>query len=332
MVSKKVVGGIVAVIVIAAIIGSIALLYTPKPTTSEQVTVMMPFVPVPPLAPYYVGIEKGFYAEEGLNVSLQFTPKGSGDAITQLVGGNAQFTQVNGDSLITARSKDLPIVAIYQVGHENLFGAIVKNNTNITSPRDLEGKTVAVPGPNAPMEITTKAMIENEGGDYNTVNFVYVGASIVPVLAEGKADAIGAYMVQEEILKSMGVDIKTFYGKDYGANFVTQCIATTEDIANNNPELVRKFIRATHKAYKYSVEHPEEAIDIFVKYNPQTNRELALRIWKRYIQEDMAVDKYPLGEINEAQWELTADTLYDMGIIQKKIKVSNAYRKDFIPS
>ena len=329
---KKLLG--IAILVIAAVtVGVFAVFYAP-PTAEKpvQVTVMMPFVPVPPLAPYYVGIEKGFYAEEGLNVSLQFTPKGSGDAITQLVGGNAQFTQVNGDSLITARSKDLPIVAIYQVGHENLFGAIVKNNTNITSPRDLEGKTVAVPGPNAPMEITIKAMIENEGGDYNTVNFVYVGASIVPVLAEGKADAIGAYMVQEEILKSMGVDIKTFYGKDYGANFVTQCIATTEDIANNNPELVRKFIRATHKAYKYSVEHPEEAIDIFVKYNPQTNRELALRIWKRYIQEDMAVDKYPLGEINEAQWELTADTLYDMGIIQKKIKVSDAYRKDFIPS
>jgi len=328
---KKIIGALIAVVVVAGVIGAAVVLYTPTPS-GEKVTVIMPFVPVPPLAPYYVGIEKGFYAEEGLNVSLQFTPKGSGDAITQLVGGNAQFIQVNGASLITARSKNLPIVVIYQIGHENLFGAIVKNNINITSPRDLEGKTVAVPGPNAPMEITTKAMIENEGGNYSTVNFVYVGASIVPVLAEGKADAIGAYMVQEEILKSMGVDIRTFYGKDYGANFVTQCIATTEDIANNNPELVRKFIRATHKAYKYSVEHPEEAVDIFVKYNPQTNRELALRIWKRYLQEDMAVDKYPLGEINEAQWELTADTLYDMGIIQKKIKVSDAYRKDFIPS
>jgi NitT/TauT family transport system substrate-binding protein len=131
--NKKIIGALIAVLIIAGAAGAAVVLYSPTPTEGEQVTVMIPYVPNPCYIPHYVGVEKGFYAEEGLNVIIQYTPKGSADAIAQLIGGNAQFIQAGGDSIILARSNNIPVLAAYQVGHENLFGAAVKSETNITS-------------------------------------------------------------------------------------------------------------------------------------------------------------------------------------------------------
>jgi len=333
MVSKKVVGGIVAIIVIAAIIGSIALIYTPKPTTSEQVTVIMPFVPLPVWNAIYAGIENGYYAEEGLNISITYTPEGSFGAIKQVGTGNIMFGIASGDSIITARSQGIPVVAIYQIEHQDLFGIIVKADSNITTPKDLEGKSIAIPGPGSPPDIAAKAIMKNSGADYTTVNFIPVGAALVPALLENKADAIAAYIEQEEMLKREGVNFRTMYAKDYGANLVTLCVITSEDMINNNPELVEKFLRATHKGYKWATSHPEEAVDIFVtKFNPAAaeHRDMHLAIWKRNIEEVIQPDKYPLGQFNKEQWETTQNILYDIGVITKKIDINKAYTEKFL--
>ena len=71
------------------------------------------------------------------------------------------------------------------------------------------------------------------------------------------------------MLKKEGVNFRTMYAKDYNANLVTLCVMTNENTINDNPELVKKFVRATNKGYEYAIAHPEEAVDIFItKFNP----------------------------------------------------------------
>jgi len=300
----------------------------------EKVTVIMPFVPLPTWNAIYSGIEKGYYADEGLNISITYAPEGSFGAIKQVGAGNVEFGIASGDSIITAQSQDIPVVAIYQVEHQDLFGIIVKSESNITTPKDLEGKTIAIPGPGSPPDIAAKVIMKNAGADYTTVNFVPVGATLVPMLLQNKADAIGAYIEQEEMLKRESVKFRTMYAKDYNANLVTLCVMTNENMINNNPDLVKKFVRATNKGYEYAIAHPEEAVDTFItKFNPVAveHKDMHMAIWNRNIEEVIQPDKYPLGQFNKDQWTMTQDTLFDLGMITKKIPVSEMYTDKFVP-
>ena len=123
MADKKLLGIAILVIAVIATIGALAVFYAPAPTEEKpvKVTVIMPFVPLPVWNAIYAGIENGYYAEEGLNISITYAPEGSFGAIKQVGAGNVMFGIASGDSIITARSQGIPVVAIYQIEHQDLL-------------------------------------------------------------------------------------------------------------------------------------------------------------------------------------------------------------------
>jgi len=233
-----------------------------------------------------------------------------------------------------AKSKDLPIVAVYQNEHSDLFSVITKKDSVITKPADLIGKSIAMPGPGSPPDIAAKAILKNSGVDYNDVNFVPVGSALIPALLKGEADAIAGYIIHELILEGEGVDINVWYAKDYNANFAGCSIMANEKMLKENPELVKKFVRATDKGFRYAMDNPKKAVDAYIKiFNPDAEkfRGIELEYWKRLTNEVYQPDKYPLGQFNKDQWIMTQDTLFDLGIIDKKTDVSKMYTDKFLP-
>jgi ABC-type nitrate/sulfonate/bicarbonate transport system substrate-binding protein len=190
-----------------------------------------------------------------------------------------------------------------------------------------------MPGPGSPPDIAAKAILKNVGVDYNNVSFVPVGAALVPSLLGNKTDAIAGYIIHELILEGEGVDYRVWYAKDYGANFVTLSIITNEETLMDNPELVRKFVRATDKGFKYAMDHSEEAVDAYIKnFNPEAEkfRDIELAYWERLTNEVYQPDKYPLGEFDRDQWVMTQDALYDLDMVEKKTDVDKMYTTEFV--
>ena len=300
----------------------------------EKVTVMMPFVMCSEWTAFYTAINNGYYADEGLDVTMLYTSEGSFGSVKQVAAGKTTFGYAGGDSVILGRSKDLPIVAVYQHEHSDLFSIITKADSSITEPADLDGKTIAMPGPGSPPDIAAKAILKNVGVDHNNVSFVPVGAALVPTLLGNKADAIAGYIIHELILEGEGTDIRVWYAKDYGANFAGLSTITNEKTLKENPELVKKFVRATDKGFKYAMKHPEEAVDAYIKnFNPDAEkaRDIELAYWERLTNEVYQPDKYKPGQFNKDQWTMTQDTLFDLGMITKKTPVSEMYTDEFVP-
>lgn len=330
--NKKIIGTLIAVAIIAIAVFAAGCV-EPTEKVGEQVTVMMPFVMNSEWCAFYTALNNGYYADEGLNVTMLYTSEGSFGSVKQVAAGKTTFGYAGGDSIIMARSKDLPIVAVYQNEHSDLFSIILKADSPITEPSDLDGKTIAIPGPGSPADIAAKAILKNVGVDYNNVSFVPVGAALVPTLLGNKADAITGYIIHELILEGEGVDFREWYAKDYGANFVTLSIITNEETLKDNPELVRKFVRATDKGFKYAMDHPEEAVDAYIKnFNPEAEkfRDIELAYWERLTNEVYQPDKYPLGEFDRDQWVMTQDALYDLDMVEKKTDVDKMYTTEFV--
>jgi NitT/TauT family transport system substrate-binding protein len=329
---KRIIGALIAVVIIAAI-GAAVVLYTPTPAEEEQVTAMMSFIPVTDWNPFYVAIDKGYYADEGLDVTMQYSTEGSMGPIKQVASGKTQFGIASGASLITARSQDVPVVAIYQVVHVNPYGVIAKKGSGIIKPSDLVGKSVAISGAGSPTDIMTKAILYKSGVDYNNVTFVPVGAAQISSLLEDKTDAIGGHLFFDFLLKSMGVETDAIWAKDCDANLVDEALITNEELLKNNPELVRKFVKATKRGLEYAIEHPEEATDIYIKFNPDAaeKRDFNLEYWETYVNELVQPNKYPLDQqFDHDRWTMTQDTLYDIEVIDRKTDITTMYTNEFV--
>ena len=331
--NKKIIGALIAVVVVAAAVFAAGCV---GPTDGEQVTVMMSYLPAMGFSSFYCASDQGYYADEGLDVTIQHSSEGSMGPIKQVGANNIEFGMASGDPLIIARSKGTPVVYIYEVEQVNPFLVIALKDSGISKPENLLGKTVAIPGAGGPQQIITEAILLKSGLDYHNVTFVPMAGQETAALLEHKTDAMAGHIFNLYLLKSMGKggDLNVIYGRDY-ANMVGNGVITNEKTLNENPELVKKFVRATDKGFKFAMDNPEKAVDIYIKnWAPQyaDKRDFQLGFWKELINETYQPDEYPPGQMRGEQWTVTQDVLYDLGMIDHKIDLNKAYTTEFVPS
>jgi len=183
------------------------------------------------------------------------------------------------------------------------------------------------------VDIAAKAILKNSGVNLASVNFVPVGAGLIPALLQDRADAIAGFIIHELILKAEGVDYGVWYGKDFNADFAGGSILTSDKLLSNDPDLAARFVRATDKGFRYAMANAEEMVDGYIaKFNPQAakDRQLELDYWTRQVNEVYLPEQFTPGSINDTQWQVTQDTLFDLGLITQKTDLSKAYTKAFL--
>ena len=336
MADKKLLGIAILVIAVIATIGALAVFYAPAPTEEKpvQISVMMGFVPLVIWSPFYTALDKGFYADEGLNVTIQYTTEGSMGAIKQVAAGKVEFGYGGGDAIIIARSKGIPVVMIYQTEQKQPFRIIAKKKTGIKEPKDLIGKKVATPGFGSSAYIVDRIILYKAGVDYKKVEFVATGGGArLNAFLNDNVDASDFHITHEVILRRRNESINIIYASNY-TNVPAIGLFTSEDMINKHPDIVRKFVRATRRGLIYAINHPEEAVDIFIKFQPEAakDRDLQLAIWKAYSKEILLTDtEIPRGGCNYTQWEEAQDVLYEIGMIDKKTDITKACTDEFLP-
>jgi len=304
-----------------------------------HVTAIMPYIPNSEWTGFYAASIQGYYEDEGLDVEFDYTTEGGFGAIKQVVAGQADVGYAASDSVILARSQDLPIVAVYQPEKNNQFCLIAKVERGFSGPGDLAGTTIAITGAGGPVHVAALAMLTDAGVDPDTVSFVPVGGELIPALTEDRADVIAAYLFTDVMLETMGVDVDIWYTDDYVGNYaVTSIVASEGMIAAGNSDgrsIVDRFVRATDKGWKYAIEHPETAVDEYIEtFAPEAEayRDVELEYWDRlvanvYVGSNLAT----LGDIVPSTWNRASQVLYDLGITETRVDPSGAYTTDFLP-
>jgi NitT/TauT family transport system substrate-binding protein len=219
-------------------------------------------------APFFVGVKNGYYRDEGLEVTVE-PGNGSGNVAQAIGNGNGHFGAVDGGTMMNLVSKGLQVKAIMGILQRSPLAAIVNTKSGIKEPKDLEGKSLAATNGDALMALFP-AFVEASGIDKSKVTLINAdAASKNAIMISGRADAILTFnFLAVPPLQAAGLEVATLDYADYGVNVPGLSLIASNSYIEQNPEIVEKFVRATVKAYDWSIQHPEQAIDILVEMNP----------------------------------------------------------------
>src|SRR5262245_16815145 len=201
---------------------------------------------------FYLGVDKGFYKEEGIDLTVG-EGKGSGVAV-QLVGAKSDtFGLSDGSSVIAGVTKGAPVQAFMGVMNKSPFAIIYRADSGIKTLKDLEGRTIAATTGEAGLVIFP-AIVNTNKLNGEAIKFLRVdGAGKVVAMLEKRVDAmLGGLENQALILPQRGMQVGTFNYSDIGVNTLGLVLHANKETIEKNPELVRKFMRATQKSLAYA--------------------------------------------------------------------------------
>jgi NitT/TauT family transport system substrate-binding protein len=282
-------------------------------TTADGVTkVKIGVIPIVDVAPIYLGIKQGFFAERKLDVTLE-TAQGGAAIVPGIVSGQYRFGFSNTTSLLLASSQGLPLKVVAPgvatTGEQGRdFGAvIVKGDSPIRSAADLAGKRVAVNTLKNINTTTVNRVVAQAGGDPSTVKYVELAfPDIVAAVARGDVDA--GQVVEPFLTIATGQGMRQVASNYAGTDphLVVGMYFTSQAFTQQNRKVVDGFAGAMRKSLEYAAAHPDEVraiLTTYTKIDPTVQAGLVLPKWPT------TVDRAPV--------QVLADLAVKDGLITK---------------
>ncbi len=298
----------------------------------EKVTFRLDTSFLPKHGIFFCALGKGFYKQEGLDVEI--SPSTGSMATCQIIAtGKETFGFADAGTMVLSRQQGARVKMIAVIHAKNPYSVVTLARNNIREPKDLEGKTVGIdPGGTL---IMWPVFCQLTGIDPKKVNVVTTdNAAKVPGLLAGRFDAIGGYMVSDPpVIAGMGETPYVIPWSKYGFNVYSNGIVVNERLINENPELIRKFLRATIRGIKYANDHPEEAAKILVSYVPAINP-VAAKVGIEAAAERLWTEEalqHGIGYMTDAKWNELQETLMKYMNLKEKSSVDKLYTNDFLP-
>ncbi|MFW6120392.1 MAG: ABC transporter substrate-binding protein [Petrotogales bacterium] len=280
-------------------------------------------------AGYYVAMEKGYYEKEGIKVVFNEYDENVPvkDAVAE---GLADFGIDGANQIIIGRSEGKPLKAVavhYRMSPTAAFASL--KEAEITTPLDWEGKKIGFL-PDSTGAIF-KTIVNKYGLNESNITYIQYGYDF-NLLYHGTVDVIPIYIFDEPyIMEQEGYEIDTILAYDYGIRFYGDTLFTTDQMIENNTNLVHKFVSASLKGWRYAIENPNVTIDIVLKYD---HEDYHSREYETYIltHESPLVhtgEDY-IGWMRNSVWQEMYNTLSDQGMIDSPINVSECYTMEFL--
>jgi putative hydroxymethylpyrimidine transport system substrate-binding protein len=275
----------------------------------------------------YEAVDKGYFEDEGLNVSV--VPPADPSAILALIAsGESDFAMFYQPDLLQARNEGVPVVAVAGVVQRPLNSMMALKSSGITRPADLAGKKVGTPGlPWNEAMLTT--MLEADGLTRDDVELVDVGWTLNQSLMAGTVDAvIGVYWTHELIvLENEGHETNVLLPDDWGVpSYYELILVTSEKTVKDRPEMVEKFVKAFNKGYAQALDDPQGSIDTLIRLNPdaeidesvdRAGVDLLVPLWESTGQ--------PFGSLSPERWTSLADWMKAQSLLD-----DDAYDTSFV--
>jgi NitT/TauT family transport system substrate-binding protein len=226
--------------------------------------------------PFYYGKDRGFYAAEGIDLTLN-EGRGSANTVQVVAAGSDTFGLADSSSVIVTASKGADVKSVMSLLNSTGFAVISMASTGIRTPKDLEGKRLAV-SPGDPLGQLFQAVAAVNKLDMSKISLVQVdpAAKVVSVL-ERKADALlGGADDQYFLIKQRGIEPAALRFADHGANIVGMTVLTKGELIKSKPDLVRRFVRASARSWEEAKKNPGAAVDAALKVKPDLNRQSTL--------------------------------------------------------
>lgn len=296
-----------------------------QPSELRQIQLPMGYIPDPQYAPWYVAVEKGYFAEEGIELAFDYSFETDGIA---LVGANElPFAVASGDQVILARAQALPVVYVLEWFERFPIAVISKAGAGIETPADLAGRSVGLPGFFGASYVGYVGLLSANGLNQQDVEGTDIGFTQVEALLNDQVDAAVVYVNNEPVqLATQGEPTNIIYVADY-INLATNGILTNERTIAEEPALVQSMVRAFLRGLDDTLADPDEAFEISKKYveNLDDSRKGVLEASLPFWQSDRP------GLTDAATWERTQEVLLEMGFLDEPLNdLDAAYTNEFV--
>lgn len=279
---------------------------------------------------FYVALDKGYYEEEGLDVTI-LRGQGSADAIRNVASGSADIGFADAGSLVLARGNDgVPVKLVSIVYASPPQALFALSDSGMSEPADLEGKVIADTASSS-NRLLFPAYAQAAGIDASTVTWVAAESSALPtLLATGRVDAIGQFLVGEPLLAAATAPsgVEAFPFRDVLSFYGNGIVASEETIAEN-PDMVRGFVRATIRGMEDAFAAPQEAGAIMNRYQRQIDPDV-IAGETELVATLAQVEGQPLGLIDPSRVQETVDVVMEYFTIDRPVEASELFVEGFV--
>ncbi len=245
-----------------------------EPGASGEATLVLDFSPNAVHAGLYAAIDRGWFADEGLELEIR-TPGESTDAPKLLEAGRTEFAvlDINDWGIARERGLDLlPVAALVQVP---LAAVIAGERDAVRRPSDLQGLTVGVTGLPSDDAVLDR-VVAADGGDPAEVDRTTIGFDAVAALSAGRVDAATAFWNAEGVaLRELGVPTREFrVGEVTGEPFPELIVVAPRELVDSDPGLVNALRDGVERGYALASDNPEAALDALLSAEPGLEAEV----------------------------------------------------------
>lgn len=269
-----------------------------KASDLEKITLQLKWLHQFQFAGYYAAKEKGFYAEEGLDVSIRERETDK-DYIQAVLDGSAQYG-VADSGLLIERVNGKSVILLKQIFQHSPLVLMTKQDSGLRTPFDLRGKQVMLDH-KGHGDMPLVAMLSNTIGSIDQVEFSQQSFKLDKLIND-EVDALSVYSSNQPfVLRREGIAVNILDPRNYGIDFYGDNLFTSERELNEHPIRVERMIRASLKGWRYALDNPVEIAQLILeKYNQKLDLE-QLQFEAQIIKRMIRVDDIPLGTVLPAR-------------------------------
>ena len=293
-----------------------------------------------PSALFFTGLERGYYAASGLDVTID-SGKGSLDAIPKVASGTYPigFADINSVVKFKDKNPDAKVIGIMMIYDAPPFAIIGRKSLGVSTPKDLEGKILGAPAPDGAYA-QWKSFVLANGIDASKVTIENIGFPVrEPMLAQGKVHAITGYSFSSFInLKAKGVpanDISLLLMSENGLDLYGNSVIVNTDYAANNPDVVKGFLNATLMGIRDVVADPASTVKYVIKHNNVAREAVEHERLKMALRDNVVtsyVRRNGIGGIDRARFERALIQLGQSYKFTRKVTVDEVFTEEFLPT
>ncbi|MFO8065423.1 MAG: ABC transporter substrate-binding protein [Spirochaetota bacterium] len=291
-------------------------------SAQDTVSMAIGYIPNIQFAPLYVGMEKGFFAEEDLELDVEY---GFGvDVFSLLSLGRIDVGLSDSDQLIIGGTQDLGLKAIFQY-YQDYPVSIVALEDGYDSPEDLQGATIGVPETSGTSYIGMKAFLREYGLE-DSVDEQRIGYTQVSSLLNEQVDAAVTFYNNEPVkLRLEGEDIVEWEVREF-SDIVGASIISSDRILEERRDVLERFVRAMQKSMAYTVENQEEAVELSLPYLGDVEEDD-----EEFISRSLAAtaelftpesSDRAYGSFDVPRYQTSIDTMEELGLIDETYEPS----------
>jgi NitT/TauT family transport system substrate-binding protein len=284
--------------------------------------------------PFYLGLQRGYYKDEGIDLTIG-EGQGSVRAVQTVGAKGDTFGLSDGGSVIAGVSKGAPVRSVLAITNSSPYAVTVRADSGIKTIKELAGRTIASAAGEAGLQLFP-AFLNRNGVAVDQVHILRVeGSGKMVAVAEKRADGLMSGLDNQSLtLRAEGIDVIDFGYAANGVNTVGLTIHTHRDTIAGNPDLVRRFIKATLRSFTAAIADPAASVQAGIAVKPDLDPKLALaqlKVGLSLIKSDASKD-LPQGAFALKDWQDTEALMKTYQDLHTDLKPEDFFTNEYLPA